>query len=165
MHPLLPFLLVFLSCTPVFAASDGGVPWFSLLSWAVPAIVAALGFFNAWKVLREGLNVAFDWLASKTHLRALAELDEVIIGFAIDLYQREIKVLKEEAGWNRKTKAAMLRVLIDRTKAHFGLETLAALFATGAAANLDGFIRSRAQAGITTAKARGRRPQANPTKK
>ncbi len=166
MRPLILIVLLFLTCSPAIAAQEsGGFPWQSFYVWIVPALVALLGFIDAWKGLRKGLGVVFDWLAAKTHIRALAELDEVLVGFAIDLYQRQIKELKAAGGWNKDSKARFLEILVDQALAHFGVGSLRDLVFEDSkgAPHPRTFLRSRAQVAIATAKARGRGPRVNPT--
>jgi hypothetical protein len=128
------------------------INWFEVAMWGVPAIVALVGALKGWSWVRGKLNELFDFLAMKTKLGFLANVDEVLVGFATDLYHSEIKLLKAEGQWNKDTGAKMLEVLKAEAKEHFNLDTIGRVMGTD---NPAGLIDSRAEAAVIEAKRRG----------
>lgn len=167
MAPLISLsLILFLPFTAMAqaAAEPTSEPfnWVPLVLGLVSAAVALVGVFSGWKWLRAKINTLFDYLAVKTKLGFLANVDEVLVGFATDLYQSEIKLLKAEGKWGPETGAKMLAKLKQKAKDHFGFGMLEGLSGSGSTADVDSFLSSRAEVAVKEAKVRGAMAKAKP---
>jgi hypothetical protein len=146
----------------VLTAEDGGFNWLPIVLGVVGAMVAVVGLFKGWQFLRDKIGQGFDYLAMKTKLGFLANLDEVLVGFAMDLYHSEIKLLKEQGKWTSDTGALMLQKLKEKAKQHFGMNALAAIAGSGSTDDVDSFLASRGEAAVVEAKARGKASKGKP---
>ena len=126
------------------------------VAFVVGGLVTFLTAMGVFSKARKAFGDFFDHLAQKTKLGFLANVDEILIGFATDLYRSEIKVLKASGEWNQATKDAMFGKLKDKAKEHFGFASLAALAGGGSPAEVESFVSSRANLAIDEAKNRGK---------
>lgn len=153
---LLPVLALAQEVADIPAAA--GVPWLTIAVAGVGALVMVGGFFGFWTWLRGKLGELGDLAAEKTGISLLAHVDEILVGYAVDLYNSEIKAAKEAAEDGKLTpeeSARFLQILVNRTKAHFGLGRLAGLVSTGEPGDVELALRSRAEVAVLEAKARG----------
>lgn len=146
---------------PLLASAQEAPPaeaknWLPLVLGILGAMVTVAVSLGAFKWLREKIDQLFDYLAAKTKLNFLANVDEVLVGFAVDLYNSEIKLLKDQGEWNAETKKMMFNKLKEKAKQHFGLGALGAIAGSGTSADVDSFVAGRASVAITEAKARGK---------
>ena len=130
----------------------------------VAGVVSLAAAFGAFKFLRAKLNALFDFLAVKTKLGFLASLDEILVGFATDLYRSEIKILKASGRWDSSTQAEMFDVLKNKAVQHFGFDALATMVGSGSSMEVAELVSSRAHTAITEAKSRGKAAKVDPSK-
>lgn len=135
------------------AAAEVPTPWWI---YAITGGVTILGGLGVWSLARGKLGALFDWLAHKTHLGFLSNVDEVLVGFAKDLYHSEIRVMKASGRWDKATQQHMLGILVKKAKQHFGLGALMKITAGEGDEGVDDYLRSRAHVAVSEAKARGR---------
>ena len=133
-------------------AGEESFNWLPLVVFGVTGVVALVGMFKGWKWLRSKLDELFDFFASKTKLQFLANVDEVLVGFAVDLYDSQIKHLKAEGRWNDTTGGEMLDILKGKAKDHFGFDSLARLAGGGSPEEVDAFVKSRAETAVKRSK-------------
>lgn len=142
------------------APAAEGFNWLPLVLGGLGAAVMLVSALGGWKWLRQKIDQGFDYLAMKTKLGFLANVDEILVGFALDLYHSEIKLLKAEGRWGPETGAKVLAKLKEKAKQHFGLEMLSGLAGGGSEAEVDSFLSSRAESAVVEAKNRGRAAKA-----
>lgn len=156
----LVFLTTFL--VPALAlAQDGAseMPWWGQMLVATAGVVgtALLGF------LGRLLNQAFDYLAKKSKLTFLANVDEVVMGYVTKLYNEEIRHVKAAAADGKLTKEEKKRfakIAVEQAKEHFGYKTLGQVFGS----KVDDALGSRVEKAVTIAKNAGKavKAAANP---
>jgi hypothetical protein len=130
----------------------------SLLPAIIAGVVAIVAFFGGWALMRGKLGGLFDWLAQQTRIKKLSELDEMLVGFAMDLYQAEIKELKEASADGKLSKEdadRMMRILVAKAKQHFGADFFKGFVASAGLDAMDAFIRSRGERAVVQAKGIG----------
>ena len=134
--------------TTLLQEADGG--WQSvLIGLAGVAGTALLGLLA--KLFGKGM----DYLSKKSKLAFLANVDEIIMGFVVKLYNEEVKHLKASYADGKLTKEErkrFLKIVVEQAKDHFGVKTLGQLFGK----NLDTAIESRVEKAVTVAKNAGK---------
>ncbi len=155
---LLALPVLAMAADPLEVAAAVDVPWLPIVVTVVSLVVVFGTTFGLWSWVRRKVNELGDYAAEKTGIQFLAHVDEVLVGFAVDLYETEIKAAKEAAEDGKLTpeeKARFKDILINKAKQHFGISRLASMVSTGAPADIDAALRARAEVAVLEAKARG----------
>lgn len=111
------------------------------------------------------LKKLFDFLAEKTKVGLLAQVDDYLLGIVTHLYNSQIehwKTAKSDGKLTRAERDEAARLAIESAKQFFDLDQLSKLFGQ----NVDSGIAQRVELAVTRAKNAGaaaKGPAANPT--
>lgn len=135
----------------VSTAADIEVPW-----WGQLLIVLAGGAGSSLIGLAgRALNKLFDYLAQKTRIAKLAEVDEAIMGFAADVYQGEVAHAKAASADGKLSPDEIARfkvIPIEKAKEHFGVSWLGKLLGD----TVDSYLASRVERAVVQLKTSGK---------
>ena len=132
------------------------MPWWGQALVAVAGVAGSAFFAFLGKVLGK----AFDYLAQKSKLAFVANVDEIIMGFVIKLYNAEVEHVKAAAADGKLTKEEKKRfasIVSEQAKEHFGLKTLGQVFGS----QVTEVLESRVEKAVTIAQNAGK-AAANP---
>jgi hypothetical protein len=161
---LAAFVVTLLIVGTANAADAEGTP----IPWWGQALIALASTFGTalLGLLGRLLNQAFKYLAEKTRLAFLGEVDEFIMGYVTLLYNTEVEAAKDAAADGKLTeeeKQKFAAIPVELAKEHFGWNKLSKALGAGA----EGWMASRVERGVTVAKNSGKAARAsapvNPT--
>lgn len=155
---MLTLIAVVGALSALAATGDTDVAWWgqALIALASAGGAVLLGF------LGRLLNKGFDYLAQKTRISSLAEVDETIMGYVTEVYNSEVKYLKAAAKDGKlspEEKVQLAKIPVEKAKEHFGVSMLTKL----AGSAFESFLASRTENAVTLAKNAGKAARANPT--
>lgn len=136
----------------IAVGADGvAVPW-----WGQLLIVLAGGAGSSiLALLGRALGKLFDYLAQKTRIAKLAEVDEAIMGFCSEVYQDGVAQAKAASADGRLTKDEIDRfaaIPIEKAKKLFGTSWLGKLLGD----SVDAYLRSRVERSVVALKTSGK---------
>lgn len=155
------FVLTLLIVGTAGAAEGEGEP----MAWWVQALIALASAFGTalLGLLGRLLNKAFDYLAQKSKLAFLGEVDEFLMGYVTLLYNTEVEHAKKAAADGKLTdeeKKRFSAIPVERAKEYFGWDRLSKVLGAGA----EDLLASRVEKAKTVATNAGKAARvANPT--
>lgn len=147
-------LLVFTLVPAVAFAADGGggSEWVKWIPTIVGGVVAIVAFFGLFGKLRGLIDQAFDWLAEKTKVDFLGQVDEILVGLFMEEWDAINKWLNEATADGVVTKqewAELWRRVKGRALPFISLEKLRSYVG-----DPENFLESRAPKAAAEAKRR-----------
>lgn len=134
------------------AAKDIALPAWAQAAIAIGGLLATALGAALGRALHAALTQLFAFLAQKTKIAKLAELDGVVYGFVAEVAQAEVAAAKEAAADGKITPeeaAKFKQIAIDKVKEHFGLAHLADLLGD----QLESYLGSRVEKAVVDQKA------------
>ena len=119
-----------------------------LLPSLIAGAVALAGMLGLFALLRDKLGAWADWLATKTRIAKLANLDEMLWGFLHETGSELQVALKDVLADGKITKEERQRlvgIVVLKAKSHFGLDWLKGFVADVGSDALDSFLRARTE--------------------
>lgn len=132
------------------AATGDAIPWYAhvLITLAGAAGTALIG------LTARALGKLFDYLAAKTRIAKLAEVDEIIMGYVSQTYQAEVKQLKEAAEDGKLSPEEverLQRIPVEKLKEQLGIGPLTKLLGDG----FESYLQSRVERAVVAHKVAG----------
>jgi hypothetical protein len=137
----------------VSASAEIPLPWYAqvLITLAGAAGTALIG------LAARALGKLFDYLAAKTRIAKLAEVDELIMGYVSETYQAEVKQLKaaaEDGKLSPEEVERLQRIPIEKLKEQLGVGQLAKLLGDG----FEAYLKSRVERAVIAHKVAAAKP-------